>query len=221
MKPYQKADGNVLLSGREYDIAENTVIKIGQLVKLNAGLVVSVAAGESGQILGIAAEDHSGAADALDPRADGSKIMVWDDPDMIMQCAAPKFTATGGTVSTVTTADLGSFAAGDFNGGYIKLVAKGEDSTNTDAIGTVKRVESFAYSGGTSTFTVGSGAAASEGDVYQLFPPIGFKKGNLDADRRSWVATATANLSIKCVGHDRELGKLNYMAHLHVLGAED
>ena len=41
MKLYQKADGGVLSSAREYDIAQTTDIKEGALVKIVAGLVVA------------------------------------------------------------------------------------------------------------------------------------------------------------------------------------
>ena len=68
MKFYQKLDGGVHVSAREYDVAYNTAITEGQLVKLSEGLVVSAAANETGAVLGVAAENHSGAADVLDPR---------------------------------------------------------------------------------------------------------------------------------------------------------
>ena len=100
MKLYQKADGGVLSSAREYDIAQTTDIKEGTLVKIAAGLVVACD-GTSAPI-GVAAETHSGVADALNPRNDGTKILVHDAPDAIFRCAAPKAAATGGTATTVT-----------------------------------------------------------------------------------------------------------------------
>lgn len=223
MRPYQKVDGQVLLSAREYDIAKDTVILVGQVVCLAAGLVVLASAAQSGAILGIAAENHRGVNDPLDPRSDGERIKVFDDPAMVMQCHAPRFTATGGTATTITATTLGAFANGDFNGGYIKLVKKAEGSANTDAIGTVKRISAYAYnsSGTVSTFTVAEGSIANAGDEYELFPPIGFKKGNLDADREKLVLSATANLSLKVVGHDRIQGCINMMANTHVLGVEE
>ena len=72
MKLYQKADGGVLSSAREYDIAQTTDIKEGTLVKIAAGLVVACD-GTSAPI-GVAAETHSGVADALNPRNDGTKL---------------------------------------------------------------------------------------------------------------------------------------------------
>ena len=170
MKLYQKADGGVLSSAREYDIAQTTDIKEGTLVKIAAGLVVACD-GTSAPI-GVAAETHSGVADALNPRNDGAKILVHDAPDAIFRCAAPRSAATGGTATTVTFSTLAAFADDDFIGGYLKLVKKGAGSTNADAIGTVKRITDSAYatSGTVTTLTVASGATACEGDEFEIYP---------------------------------------------------
>lgn len=224
MIPFQKTDGQVLKSAREYDIAYNTAIKIGQVVALSEGLVVAAAANITTQILGIAAENHSGAADALDPRANGTKIMVYDDPMLIFQSPVPVVAATGGSATTMTANTLGAFSNDDFNGGYIVLLAKAEGSTNTDVIGKVDRITDYAYNstGTVSTFTKASGGTPYAGDKYAIFPPIGFRKGNLDSTTRDkLVLTATASLPIKVVGMDIERGKVNMMALLHTLGVED
>ena len=187
MKLYQKADGGVLSSAREYDIAQTTDIKEGTLVKIAAGLVVACD-GTSAPI-GVAAETHSGVADALNPRNDGTKILVHDAPDAIFRCAAPKAAATGGTATTVTFSTLAAFADDDFIGGYLKLVKKGANSTNADAIGTVKRITDSAYatSGTVTTLTVASGATACEGDEFEIYPPFGFKKAALDSGKQKIV----------------------------------
>ena len=96
MTPFQKVDGQVLRSAREYDIAAATSIKAGAVVKLSAGLVVAAGAGETGQILGVAAEDHTSGAGPFNPRADAKKILVYDDPMQIFQCPVPVVAATGG-----------------------------------------------------------------------------------------------------------------------------
>ena len=223
MKAFQKTDGQVLRSAREYDIAAATAISAGQVVKLTEGLVVAAAAAETGQVLGVAAENHSGAADALDPRANGTKIMVFDDPALIFQCPAPVVEATGGSATTMTASTLAAFSNDDFNGGYIKLIRKAEGSTNTDPIGKIDRIADYAYasSGTVSTFTKASGGTPCAGDGDEIYPPIGFKKGNLDTNREKLVLTATASIPLKVVGHDRDQGRINMMAHLHALGAED
>lgn len=215
MKFYQKLDGGVHVSAREYDIAADTAILEGQVVKLTDGLVVAAAAGETGAILGVAAENHSGEADAIDPRANGKKLLVIDDPDAVYQCKAPEVAAAeGGSATTLIAAELAAFANGDFKGGYVKLISKAEESANTDAIGQVRRVESFTAS--SKTFTLEEGGVPAEGDVYALFPPVGFAKGSLSADGTALVLSATAALPLRVIGHDRILGKLNLMAGKHL-----
>ena len=150
--------------------------------------------------------------------------MVYDDPMLIFQSPVPVVAATGGSATTMTANTLGAFSNDDFNGGYIVLLAKAEGSTNTDVIGKVDRITDYAYNstGTVSTFTKASGGTPYAGDKYAIFPPIGFRKGNLDSTTRDkLVLTATANLPIKVVGMDIERGKVNMMALLHTLGVED
>lgn len=223
MRPVQRSGGGVLFSKRPYPIASGTSISVGQLVKLSGGLVVAAAVAETGKILGIAAETHSGSADALDPRANGTEVMVWDSPDLIFECAVPVITATGGTATTVVTgsASMAAFAADDFNGGWLKLRSKAKSSTNTDAIGSLKQISDFADSSGSETFTVASGGTANEGDVFEVYPPLGFVKGNLDSGRAKYVISGAASLPIKVVGYDFERGVIRFAAGLHFLGTED
>lgn len=222
MRIFQDVNGGVLKSAREYDIAYNTAIKKGQVVKLSEGLVVAANVGETGAILGIAAENHSGAADALDPRANGVKIMVYDSPALVCASKVPVITATGGSATTVTASTLGAFSNDDFNGGYLKLVKKADGSTNTDEIGTVKRITDYAYNstGTVSTFTVASGGTAYAGDEYELYPPVGFQKGNLDTGIQKLVLTATAALPIKVIGRNEDMSEIYTMAALHELGSK-
>lgn len=215
MKPFQNADGGVIQSVRTYDIAPDTVVEEGQVVILSGGLVTKAAAGETGLILGVAAESHSGAADALNPRANGKEIMVFDSPTLIMRCKAPLLTATGGSATTFVCTDLAAFADNDFKGGFIRLVSKGEESTNTDAVGTVREISASA--GSSKTFTINEGGTICAGDVYELYPPIGLQAGNLDTDRQGIVYSSTAELSLKVVQNSRD-GYIGLMAQKHVLG---
>ena len=216
MKFYQKLDGAVHVSAREYDIACETVIAEGQLVKLSEGLVVAADTNEAGAILGIAAENHSGKADAIDPRADGKKIFVIDDPSVVMQCKAPEVTADSGTETTLQAEGLSIFADDDFNGGYVKLVHKAEDSENTDVPGQTRRVTDFA----SGVLTLEKGGTPSAGDVYALFPPIGFAKGALGAEGASLALTGTAELPVMVMGRDLGLGKINLIAKKHLFAAK-
>lgn len=222
MKLYQKLDGGVLSSAREYDIATNTAIVRGQFVKLSEGKVISAVAAETGALLGVAAENHSGVADALDPRANGTKIMVYDDPSAVYQCAAPQVTAAAGGSGTTLVVTAGQyFANDDFNGGYVKLISKAANSTNTDEIGTVRAISDFAVTANTSgTFTIASGGTPAAGDVYAVYPPAGFAKGNLSADKDGLVLSASASLPIRVIGADVRLGKINVMVKKHVFAVD-
>ena len=216
MNVFQNALGHVISSIREYPIAYNTAIKVGQIVKISGGLVVLAVAGETGAILGIAMENHSGVADCLDPRSNGTSILVCDDPAVISECKAPQLTASGGSSTTVVGTIAG--AADVYNGGYLKLVAKAAGSTNTDEIGTIKQIADFATSEGVGTFTVASGGAANSGDVYEVYPPLGFQGGNFDSAISGLVLSSTAAISAKVVGHDTKFGKLRMMFTKHFLG---
>ncbi len=222
MKFFQKLDGSVLVSAREYDIASDTVIAEGQVVKLSSGCVTLAAAGETGAILGMAAEGHSGTADVLDPRANGTKILVADDPDAVWQCEAPRITQASSAASATSliaaSDDLAVFADDDFNGGYVQLVSRAADSTNTDPIGKVRRITDFTAA--SRTFALESGGTPAEGDVYAVYPPVGFAKGNLDSARSKLVLTATANLPLKVAGRDASLKRINLIAKKHVFAVD-
>ena len=221
MKFYQKLDGGVMISAREYDIAYNADIKEGQLVKLSEGKVISAVAAETGALLGVAAEAHSGVADALDPRANGTKILVIDDPAAVFQCKAPQVTAASGSATTLVFTAGQYFAADDFNGGYVKLVSKAADSTNTDKIGQVRAITDYAVTASTSgTFTLASGGTPNAGDVYEVFPPVGFAKGNLDTNRTGLVLSASANLPVRVIGADIGADKINVMIKKHAFGVD-
>jgi len=217
MRAHQLMDGGAIYSAREYDIASSTQIKAGQLVKLSEGLVVAAATTETGAILGIAAENHAGSADALDTRANGTKIKVYDAPELIMACPVPVVTATGGSATTVTADSLGAYSADEWNGGYLKLVEKAANSTNADPIGTVKRITDYAYaaSGTVSTFTVASGATAVSGDKFEVYPPLGLAKFAYDSALQKVVYTGVSATSLKACGRIEETGEVLYKAASH------
>jgi len=217
MRAYQLFNGGEIYSAREYDIATSTEIKEGQVVKLSAGLVVAAATTETGAILGIAAETHSGSADALNLRSNGTKIKVYDAEDLVMACPVPVIEATGGSATTVTTDELGAYSADDFNGGFLKLVSKASGSTNTDPIGTVKAITDYSYaaSGTVSTFTVASAGTANDGDKYELYAPAGLAKGALDSTLKKWVASGVSCTSLKVVGRIEDTGEILVKAASH------
>ena len=213
MKPIQSASGHVGLSTRNYPIAYNTAISAGQVVKLSAGLVVAADANESGAILGIAAENHPGTEDPLNLRANGTEILVWDDPDLMFECKAPTFKASGGSATTVTaaTSQVAGTTADMFNGGFL-VSPKGNKRAITD----------FANASTTNTFTVPSGETAANNDVYTCYPPVGFKSGfRLDTNKSGLILSNTGLSSIKVVGYDFERGMVRLMAYFHALGVQE
>lgn len=202
---------------REYPIAADTNIEFGQVVKLTGGRVVAADAAETGEVLGVAAENHTGAADCLNERNNGLKLKVYDAPDQVFAGSAPVITAAASTETTlVGGADLSTaFADDDFNGGMVMLVEKAEGSTNTDSVGTVRAITD--YTASSKTFKVDAGGAAVAGDKYAVFPPTGFAKGNLDAKGKKLVLTASAALSMRVVGCDTGSQAVLMTAKAHAL----
>lgn len=213
MKAMQNAGGHVGLSARAYPIAYNAAIKAGQVVKLSGGKVISAIAAETGAILGIAAENHPGVSDALNPRANGTEILVYDNPELIFECPAPTFEAAGGSSTTVTAAaaDVACSTADAFNGGVL-----------VSPEGIRREIADYAQADSVSTFTVASGETAEEDDVYTLFPPVGaVGVFNLDSTFTGVVLTGAGCTKIKVVGYDVERGMIKLMAVEHALGVEN
>lgn len=222
MHPVQNADGgSVLQTARNYPIDAATVIDAGAVVKLSGGKVVLAAAAETGGILGIAAEFHSGTEDALNLRANGKWILVYDNPTLIFECAAPTIKAASGSATTIVpaTGDVDAAAADDaFNNAVLVLKSKAASSTNTDAVGTQIVVTDYAKTG--TVMTKASGGAPGAGDVYQVYPVIGAAIGGVASlgDKRLGITLKTVGATkLRCIGHDYERGTIKLMAIGHAL----
>ena len=214
MRPIQNAGGHVGLTARNYPIAYNTAVSAGEVVKLTGGLVVAAAANETSPILGIAAENHPGTADALNPRANGTEILVYDNPELIFECPAPTFAASGGSATTVTatTSEVAVTTADAFNGGFLVSPA-----------GKKRAITDYANASTTNTFTVPSGETAAANDVYTLYPQIGCKAGfRLDSTTLSKIVlNATGCTMLKVVGHDFDRKMVRLMAVMHSLAVQE
>lgn len=213
MKPIQNAGGHVLCTARPYPIAASTAIKAGAVVKLASGLVASPDAANTAAILGIAAEDHPGTADALNARANGTEILVYDNPELVFECKAPTFEASGGTATTVTTttSDVAITTSNAFVGAYL-----------VSPKGSKRRCTGYANSTTTNTFTVESGETAADDDVYTLYPQIGCAAGfALNTNRDGLILSTSGSTKIKVVGHDFDRGMIKLMAVEHALGVEN
>ena len=222
MYPVQNADGgSVLQTARNYPIDATTEIQAGAVVKLSGGKVVLAAAAESGGILGIAAEFHSGKEDALNLRANGEWIRVCDNPTLIFECAAPMIKAASGSATTIVpaTGDVDASAADDaFNNAVLVLRRKAASSTNTDAVGTQIVVTDYAKTG--TVMTKASGGVPGAGDVYQVYPVIGAAIGGVASlgDKRLGITLKTVGATkLRCIGHDYERGTIKLMAIGHAL----
>ena len=222
MYPVQNADGgSVLQTARNYPIDATTEIQAGAVVKLSGGKVVLAAAAETGGILGIAAEFHSGKEDALNLRANGKWILVCDNPTLIFECAAPMIKAASGSATTIVpaTGDVDASAADDaFNNAVLVLRRKAASSTNTDAVGTQIVVTDYAKTG--TVMTKASGGAPGAGDVYEVYPVIGAAIGGVASlgDKRLGITLKTVGATkLRCIGHDYERGAIKLMAIGHAL----
>ena len=220
MRPIQNAGGHVGLTARNYPVAAATEIHPGQVVKLSGALTVTAAANETGAILGIAGENHPGAADVLNPRANGDQILVYDNPALIFECPVPEIAAASGSATTLVPAsgDVASTIADDaFNGGVLVLKSKAAGSGNTDPIG--KRITVSDYTKSGTVITKPSGGTPSAGDIYELYPPVGSAVGGLDSGRSKLVVSATGATSVKVVGHDYDRSVIRCMAVKHALAS--
>lgn len=222
MHPVQNADGgSVLQTARNYPIDAATEIQAGAVVKLSAGKVVLAAAAETGGILGIAAEFHSGKEDALNLRANGKEILVCDNPTLIFECPVPTIKAASGSATTIVPADgdVDATAADDaFNNAVLVLKEKAANSGNTDAVGTQIVVTDYTKTG--TVITKASGGAPSAGDVYEVYPVIGAAIGGVASlgDKRLGITLKTVGATkIRCIGHDYDRGKIRLMAIGHAL----
>ena len=221
MIPIKDKAGFATLMQSEYNIASNTAVRLGSVVKLVDDLVVLAAANETGAILGIAAENHSGTPDALNQRANGLKIMVYDSPLSIFAAEATTIIATGESATQIISASgfadedgINALIDNDFRGGYVKLLSKSPNSANTDPVGTIYAVSSS--DAGEKSLTIN--AAVTAGDRFALFPPFGFSKGNFDNHRQAVVLTAVAALPLRVVGRNFNTEKVEYFSGLHAYG---
>lgn len=225
MRAIQNAGGHVGLTARNYPVESTTAIAAGQVVKLKDGMAEAADAAETSPILGIAAEDHPGTADVLNPRANGETLLVYDNPGLIFECPAPVFEAASGTATTIVPKP-GQVAAdaadGAFNGASVELIEKAAESKNTGAVGAVERITGYTAEG--TVMTKASGSVPGDGDKYALYPPVGANLGGIAALDSNGVRLTLAQkglTQLRCVGHDHDRRMLRLMAVEHCLGVEN
>lgn len=218
---YAYNHGGVLQApDREYDIATGTAIKAGTFVKLTENLVVQAAADGEVALLGVAAETHSGAAEALNTRSNGLKIKVLDNPLNVYRSLAPIITATSGSTTTIVATAMAALTDDSLNGGYAKLTYKGASSTNTDPVGTVYRITDWVGSTKTATIPT-AGGAVTAGDKFAIFPPFGFALADLATTFDALILTATSASPIRVVGRSESTNEIYTDIKLNQLGSAD
>ena len=210
MRPIQNAGGEETIRERSYPVAKATAITAGQVVQLSGGKVVPAAAAQTGAILGIAGEDHSGTEDIL-----------CDNPGLIFECPVPTIKAASGSAATLVPAsgDVAAGAADDaYNAAVLVLKSKTAGSSNSDKPGTRRAVTDYAKSG--TVLTLETGGTPAAGDEYEFYPALGSAVCALNAKATALVVSATGATAVRCIGHDYERHTIRCIAAAHTLAAK-
>lgn len=196
-----KCSGTAPAKTGEYAIVSNTAVEYGAVVKISANKVVLALTGETGDILGVAAESHAGTASAVNQRENGLKILVYDNPCQAFSAKAPVLTAGVGSDTTSLICDIA--VTGTDNalvGGFIRLKSKVALSANTDPIGTVYTISAFDASAADITVNE-AGGAITAGDTFELLPPIGYTEFALGAHATDFVVSTIGQSALKVTGY--------------------
>lgn len=186
---------------KEYDIAADTKVFAGEVVGLSDGTIVK--ADDADAIIGVCAEDHKGEKDEFNARANGTKIRVNIAPDAVYSAKAPVYTAsTGSTATTLVTVSSGLNVS--IKSGKAILVRKAAGSTNTDKIGSARKISAVAISGATATITLEKGAAPCAGDEYVIIPEIGGKLQLEQNGKGVCFYNSATDVQFVCVCYDQK-----------------
>lgn len=167
---YSLGGGNIPVI-REFDIVANEKFSAGQIVRISTDGYIAKDA--LGGCIGVAAEDHTGKKDILNERNNGTKLRIDITKDAVYSVDAVKVSATGGSATTMTCSS--NVLSGNLTGAKLVLVQKGENSENTDSIGSVRKVQNVSVSGDVATANIENGSRICAGDVYAVMPVYGFK----------------------------------------------
>ena len=173
---YSLGGGNIPVI-REFDIVANEKFSAGQIARISTDGYIAKDA--IGGCIGVVAEDHTGEKDILNERNNGTKLRIDITKNAVYSVDAVRVTATSGSATTMTCSS--SVLSGNLTGAKLILVQKGENSENTDFVGTVRTVQNVSVSGATATANVTTGGKICEGDVYAVIPVYGFR-GYVGAD---------------------------------------
>ncbi len=191
------------LSGANHPVIKE--IRINKTDKFVKGKVVRVSIDgyvshyAVGNCLGVAAEDHTGEKDILNPRADGETVRIDITHGGVYSVPVPRISVTASTSSGFTCSSTG--LTGLIMGMRAVLVEKGDNSENTDSVGTERLITDVSISGGIATLTVSGIGTVGVGDVYAIVPNTGYK-GYLADDCESFTLTGGTGIELMVVSYN-------------------
>lgn len=190
-------------SSKAIDVRVNKseVLKPGQLLKLEGGKAVKADALETGAVLGVCLEYHSGVPDMVNKRSDGEYVRAACSPTAVYACKAPVITADAAAENSVSSSDLAAgFAEGCFVGAKLKRVSDGEVFDVTAYASQAMTIE----------------GSVNEGDEFEVYLPDGFIGGALNEDADKLVLTEHCeNFVLRACGYDMDRGEVWFMPVLH------
>lgn len=144
---YYEGLANAQPTMKEIIVDPSLEIKKGQIVWVNKEGEINQS--DSTYFYGVAAEDHSGKEDPLNSRANSDKLKIIDGTNAVFKLKVPTVIMNGDSTEDTYKSDSDHIPDGTNTACRFLLVLakKGNESTNTDAIGTVK-VCSGNYQGG-------------------------------------------------------------------------
>lgn len=170
MDYYMNSAGISTACIREYETDCTENLKKGTVLTLSEGKAKKYDG--TGAVLGVLSADYYAEKDELIPASGTKRMKVIVSASGIFR-AEPQTTtlSAAGTETTITPAGVTlPSTANALKGGYVKLIAKAEGSSNTDHVGCVRKITAS-----TSTLlTIENGGKAGVGDVYAILPPAGF-----------------------------------------------
>jgi len=152
-----------------------------------------------GNCLGAAAENHTGEKDILNPRADGETVRIDITHGGVYSVPVPKVSVSASSSSGFSCSSTGITTS--VMGMKAVLVAKGDNSENTDSVGTERTITDASISGTTVTLTVSGIGTVSVGDVYAIVPNTGYK-GYLAEDCESFSFSGGTGVDLMVVKYN-------------------
>lgn len=202
MDYYMNSTGSASLCIKEFEVATDCDLKKGTVLTLSEG-AARVATDSATEILGVLAEDYKVKCDEFNHRNGKGQVRVIVSPGAIYRESALTVTlAEAGDESSITVNGYTMPSVQNaFLGGYVKLISKGASSTNTDDVGSLRKITA---SNGT-TLTLEEGGRACIGDVYAILPPASFSYLALCDGAESYTFASSASETVKLTRCDKDL----------------